>query len=506
MRTRALAALLVCALILALAPAHGNVIITVPPVPCLGTTHAPNSQPATGTPNESVVDRRGLRVFAMQYMQDVRNFTTYYDFAHKIDCMVQRYVLPYQRTDVPNLVVFNEDIGLATLAIGSRGTPVRAYEASPAGKGIGDTGPGPIGAAGAIALVNASYAKQIAYYQSKFPGIDPRKQMLLAATDTFARAFSQTFSDIARRYGLYVVASNNQGLFTESTDPLDVAALADPDLEGVESVYVATGPEVWNQVMLWGPDDVNTSAPLPERNLMFRNKKVPLTEIEKTFLALDEGPASGQPAADNIGPAHIPGTDIYLGFATSLPAFRYGTPFGQALEPGIDPCDDVHKYYMLCMDKIRTTDGKRINVVVQAEANPGRWASTPGFWQPLEWMESTWRAVADPTVGFRYNVTPHMVGNLLDLAFDGQSAITSRDGGNPPGHYVGNADWSASEDPVAYQVYAGDKPEFLALAPWVINSDNRDDLRKVGARLAPGSGDTLENYYVETAVWADLLP
>ena len=69
---------------------------------------------------------------------------------------------------------------------------------------------------------------------------------------------------------------------------------------------------------------------------------------------------------------------------------------------------------------------------MQDEANPGEWATyQAGGWQPLEWMASTWRAVTDPTVHFRYNITPMMVGNLLDLPFDGQSAITARAGGSP---------------------------------------------------------------------------
>ena len=110
-----------------------------------------------------------------------------------------------------------------------------------------------------------------------------------------------------------------------------------------------------------------------------------------------------------------------LGFATSLPAFTYGYDFGQR-PAGFDPCADLRKTYAACMD------AQGVQVVIQAEANPGRWAGAGGDsdWQPLEWMGSTWRTVADPTVGFRYNVTPMMTGSLLDMTFDGQSAITMR--------------------------------------------------------------------------------
>ncbi|MGI8460289.1 MAG: hypothetical protein ACR2OC_01450, partial [Solirubrobacterales bacterium] len=206
----------------------------------------------------------------------------------------------------------------------------------------------------------------------------------------------------------------------------------------------------------------------------------------------------------NLRPYRIPGTKALMSFATSLPAFIYDgdlSPFGQPLPKGVDPCSDTSKYYMYCLDKLGT------NVVMQDEANPGRWA-TPSGWQPLEWMGSTWRAVADPTVGFDYNVTPHMVGNLADLPFDGQSAITQRGlRGGKRCTYVGAREFLPAEpenDPEYLRVYAGRKREFLAIAPWVAADGPRPALRDIGRRLAPGSGDPIENDYVETAIVADL--
>jgi hypothetical protein len=150
-------------------------------------------------------------------------------------------------------------------------------------------------------------------------------------------------------------------------------------------------------------------------------------------------------------------------------------------------------------------DALGVDTVVQAEANPGRWAATnPGGWQPLEWMESTWRTVADPTVGFATNITSHMVGNLLDLVFDGQSAITRRGRSGGPSHDVGNREFEPDLDPEPYRIHLGAKPEFERLAPWVVPDAPRDELRAVADALAPGSGDELENDYLETAIWTDL--
>jgi hypothetical protein len=320
--------------------------------------------------------------------------------------------------------------------------------------------------------------------------------VFVAATDTFARGWMQTFSDIARRYGVYILGSNDQALFHESTAPADIDAFADPDAPRPKSVFVATGPEVYNEVFMWGPRDVRRSGPGFMRNLVARNKKVPLTPIEQT-LQLTPGPSAGPAAVANVRPYRLPGTQARVSFATSLPAFVYGDP-----APGADPCSDTSLYYMRCLDKLGA------NVVLQDEANPGQWTGEDGDgiekWQPLSWMTSTWRAAADPSVSFDYNVTPHLVGNLADLPFDGQTAITQRALRGRRCHYVGNARWTSGEDRPDLKDEAGGKSEFLAIAPWVRRDGPRADLRAVGAKLAPGSGDRLENDYLETAVVADL--
>jgi glycerophosphoryl diester phosphodiesterase len=448
--------------------------------------------PATGkaAPNAK------LRVVGMQYKQDVRHVASYASFRTKMRCLMEEHAVPLMRERLPMLVVFNEDIGLMTLATGARGAALRQAVANGLGGGAGDQAPAPAAAAAALVQVNAAYAPQVAAYQALFGPIDPRKQVFVAATDTFARAYTQTFSDIARDYGVWVVASNNQPRYRASTDPAEIALFGDPELQPLSEVYVATGQRVTNQTSIWAPYDVDPSAPAGEKNLLFRNDKVPLTPIEKDLIALDEGPFAGPDAVANAAGTTVAG--FRLGFATSLPAFMWGYPFGQR-PPDLAPCADVRVSYMPCMDALG------VDVVVQAEANPGRWAwYQAGGWQPLEWMRSTWRTVADPGVSFRYNITPHMVGNLLDLTFDGQSAITMRGAREPARNYVGNTEFAAGRDLDEYLPQVGPKTEFLALAPWVIPDAGRATLEAMAARLAPGSGDAAENDYLETAVWADL--
>jgi hypothetical protein len=454
-------------------------------------------RPHTWAPPSGTADPRGdLRVVGIQYRQDVRNVTSYAAYRTAMRCLVEDFVVPLKVPGRPTLAVFNEDIGLMTLATGARGAAVREQAATPLRAPAASVAP--LGAAAALGQLNAAYAPQIAAYQAMFGPVDPRKQVLLGATDTFVRAFSTTFSDIAHDYGIYVVAANNQARYRATTDPAEIALFADPEVPHPTEAYVATSGHVANTAFVWGPRDVHPTAPRGERNLLHRNEKVPLTDVESTLLALDPGPSTGPAAIANVTGPRI--ASHRLGIATSLPAFAYGYPYG-ARPAGLRPCADTSKTYMACMD------AQGVDLVVQDEANPGAWASYQGGgWQPLEWMASTWRAVTDPTVHFRYNVTPMMVGNLLDLPFDGQSAITSRAGGAPLRTYVGNREPLDPRDPKDYAVYVGPKPQFLALAPWVTADASRAALAATAAALGPGSGDPRENDYLQTAVFADLTP
>ncbi len=439
---------------------------------------------------------RAPRIFAMQFKQDLANVTTYARFRAKIDCLIREYVLPHLARHRPNVVVFNEDVGLMTLAIGSRGEAARrafASRGSPSCERQGE----PCATLAALGAVSAAYSPQIAAYQARFHArIGRLVGAFVGATDTTVRAFVETFSSEARRRGIYLVGSMDLPRFRESRRAVDVATFHDPDHPRPPFVYVATSPQVHNQVFMWGPHDVRTRGPWALRNVVASNLKVPLTPLEQE-IGFTPGPSHGPAAVANLRPYHLPGTRARIGFATSLPAFAYGSPPRRT-----DPCSDTASYYMRCLNRLGA------NLVLQDEANPGRWTGADGSsaerWQPLSWMLSTYRAVSDPTVRFDYNVTAMMVGNLADLAFDGQTAITQRGLPGRGCHYIGNSRWLPGEDLRSLRRYAGPRPSFLAIAPWVVGDRSRAALRAVGTALAPGSGSPLENDYVETAIVADL--
>jgi hypothetical protein len=438
------------------------------------------------------------RVFAMQYKQQAHNVVSYASFRTKIECMLRRYVLGHLARGRPNVVVFNEDVGLATLGIGSRGALARSLFTQPDGPACSRLGAGqPCGSIGALALLDAAYARQLAAYKARFGSVGGLGKAFVAGTDTIVRGFMGTFSALAKRYRIYMIGSGDVTPFVQSSRPGDVATFADPDLHPrPASVYVATSPHVFNHVFMWGPHDVRHAGPEVMRNVVASNLKVPLTSLE-VALGFTAGPSSGPAAVRNLRPYRLPGTSARIGFATSLPAFMWGS-----LPSGVNPCSNVSLYYMRCLSRLGA------NLVIQDEANPGAWTGPDGDgiekWQPLSWMGSTYRTVSDPSVGFDYNVTAMMVGNLADLTFDGQSAITQRGLHGPGCHYIGNAAFVPGEDQAVFRRYAGSKPDFLALAPWVVPDGPRASLRAVGTALGPGSGSRKSDDYLETALVADL--
>jgi hypothetical protein len=421
-----------------------------------------------------------LRVFGIQFLQQPALMATPGDYSHAIDCAIRAEVLPYVAKGRPNLVVFDEDAGLETLATGPRAAQGRALlkDGVPSCKGQSF----PCATLATLSALDTGYAPALTYLHARFPKLNNELgRAFVAATDTFVNVFMATMASEAERYELYIVASNTQAPFAVSHDASAIRALGGP--------YLPTAGVAYDQTFLWGPKSVHRNEPRALRNLLAVNRKVPLTSFE-TALGFAAGPATGTAAIDNLKPFTIPGTQARLGFATSLPAFAFG-PKNAA------PCKDVADTYMRCLSKLGA------NVLIQADANDGEWTGDDGNeqWQPLSWMGSAYRAVTDPAVRFDYSVNPMMVGNLADTPFDGQSAILERGRKGNGCHYVGNASFVPGQDLAQYKSYAGAKPQFLALAPWAVADGPRTQLKAVGNALAAGTGP---HRYVQTAVIADL--
>jgi hypothetical protein len=454
-----------------------------------GSARCPGwGRPALALLKSSPASRHALRVFAIQFAQRPASMATAAVYARAVDCAFDTEVVPHLARGRPNVVVFDEDVGLESIAIGPRGAAARSLLAH--GDPSCTSGP-PCQTLATLNVLDGGYARALSYLGKRFPALDSQLgRGFVAATDEFARVFMTTMAQAARRYGVYVIASNTQAPFAVTRDPAAVAALSDPGLPKPKAVYAPTQGVAYDQTFVWGPRVLHRGRPAPLANLLADNDKVPLTSFESA-LGFGTGPTGGAAARRNLRPITIPGTGARLGIATSLPAFAYGPADTR------HPCADVTVSYVRCLNALGA------NVLIQADANDGAWTGSAGAepWQPLAWMGSAYRAVSDPTVRFAYAVNPFMVGNLSDTPFDGQSAILQRGLRGPGCAYVGDRTFLAGQDLAADRRYAGSKPQFLAIAPWATPDGPRAKLTRVGAALAAGTGPAR---YVQTALVADL--
>ena len=525
----------------------------------------------SGGPDVVLTGGGQVRVFAMHHKQDIAEDTSYATIRASLDCELATRVDPYRAADHPNLVVYNELNGLAYGTEGSRGFAVR--NAAP-GATFLDQVTGIAGAA-AIGGVVPSYHAPFVYYSSKF-GVPSGQaaivgQFFTSITDTLVRATVENLSALAKRHGVYIVFGTplvvNEGPactgqytgwaacpgWHRSTNPVDIAALQDPDLAPASYVYVADTNNVDNVEMFFAPDG----------SLYDMQPKVNLTGIEITSLGWHQANAS---TIHSIG--------LYGADATRFPAIRMGVGISlDAFETAIgsNPCPpeapagttpNPYPQFMQCLDS------KGVNLFIQPEFNDGNkdCVSWTDFtedcgstqprpnWQPLSWMRSAWFAVQGrgPTGAFvfphfQYAVNPFMVGNLFDITGDGQTAIFARDDPRAaPGWYSGDQSsalysgagvgvYTDRPDDPRYARFEGPQPGFLALTPWVIPegaaaaayrckpatrtsacptgalpAGDPGSLQSCEKGLAPGSGVTTgacaENQYRSTVLVADLFP
>jgi predicted amidohydrolase len=267
--------------------------------------------------------------------------------------------------------------------------------------------------------------------------VSPIRALQLAAWEGNTRLYLHTCRDLAREYGVYLCCGST---------PM-------PRLSLKTGRVVREAGTLTNQTVLLDP----------QGRLIGAADKVHLTPAEEAGgVDLTPGPLS------ELRVFPTPVGD--LGVGISLDAFR--------------------------ADVIGRLEAQGCTVLLQPDANGSAWTALEGLPpdpanvrdQTVAWLESAWTAT---TTGrsIRYAVNPMVVGNLLDLSFDGQSAITGRPEDAP--------------DLRSY-VLTDPRPGFLALAPWVQDSGTPDELREVGQQLSARSGHPRENAYRTDLLYADL--
>ncbi|QFP75733.1 nitrilase-related carbon-nitrogen hydrolase [Deinococcus sp. AJ005] len=266
--------------------------------------------------------------------------------------------------------------------------------------------------------------------------VSPIRALQLAASPDNARLYLHTCRDLAREYGVYLCCGS----------------VPMPRYSLVNGQPVREAATLTNQTVLLAPDGT----------LIGVTDKVHLTPAEEAG-GVDLTPG-------RLGEMRVFPTPVGdLGVAISLDAFR--------------------------ADVIGRLEAGGCTVLLQPDANGAAWTSLEGLPpdpdnvrdQPVAWLESSWTATTSGR-SIRYAVNPMVVGNLLDLSFDGQSAITGR---------------AADAPRLRSYVMTELRPGFLALTPWVADGPHAE-LRAVGQQLAAHSGHPREDAYRTDVLHADL--
>ncbi|MEM3448743.1 MAG: carbon-nitrogen hydrolase family protein, partial [Nitrososphaerota archaeon] len=233
--------------------------------------------------------------------------------------------------------------------------------------------------------------------------------VFLSLTDRFVNEFYDFFAGLSRKFGVYTITCNNQARFRRG-----------------HNTWEPSGREVYNTAFVFNP----------KGELIFEQDKVYLTKME-TDLGISGGDLS------NVTPFSVEGKKI--GIAISLDAFT--PPYISRLEGA--------------------------EIIIQPDANPEKWNSilSNGRWQPEEWMDSAYY-IAQRMGGVKFVINPMMVGDLMEIRFEGQSSITKKaDLGDDYLSYLGNlptagfhtilevAGYSAKE-PIDRKEIIGEKLEF----------------------------------------------
>jgi hypothetical protein len=438
-----------------------------------------------------------VRVFAVGHKQRLEDVVSYAAFRAKMSALMDAVhpsrssvvqagvddVASHLRPRDPGaperaLVVFPESVGLIAAFIGTRGDTARQQAT----------------ATGAIVTLLGTYDAQRQYYNAKFPNQPLVRTLVLALTDTFYRSVYETFRDLAVQHGVHLAVSADLAPARRVDDPDLVALLRDPDEPARSYAYEAVDPRPHNTTFVFAPDG---SVLVPDgrggtRRAPAETDGVLSGSIDKAYLVPIEQPPPGEAAGLALVAGGVADVEVL-----DTPVGRLGVVISKdAWMPDVN-------------DRLAM---KGANVILQPEAFDS-WAFTTTEWLPDVFKEGGF-ATLQKQPEFLLNVNASMTGNLIDITFDGQTAILGRRRKTSPGPLgPGNA-------------FVGQNPDtgFLALAPWVVPDPGiaepslalgtrRSMLVETGMMLLPGSGvacpsslavGACENGYREAIVWTDV--
>lgn len=292
-----------------------------------------------------------MQLVAVQMRFDLADYRSFDAFRNKIDSLMQQAARKLDPED-DALVAFPEDVGLPLVLQGLEG---QLRDVTALAQAIGT-------------VTRRNLAPllwlRLRHRLSWVPALFLHRHEVIAGT------YFTVFSEMARRYGVWLAAGS--------------AVLPPYPLRDGEVLWhKPLAPRVYNCAYLFDPSG----------KVVGRQDKVHLIDLEQDKAL-----------------------DLASGDAAQVRAFP--TPFGKV---GIAICLDAFEDDVI--DAL-VRDGAQI--LVQPSANPGPW--TPE--QQTDWLRSSYARTYEQG-RFAYAVNPMMHGNIWDVAFYGQSSIVVREPSGP---------------------------------------------------------------------------
>ncbi|MFA7574650.1 MAG: nitrilase-related carbon-nitrogen hydrolase [Arcobacteraceae bacterium] len=297
--------------------------------------------------SDGTAESKGQLV-AVQMKLNIEDFYSQQDFTKKIENLMEE-VATKTNSDLPALVVFPEDIGLMLIAQKNKETLSTVHTIEEAIKKMTMKHLLPL--AWYRIRYNLSWVPALYYYYNK----------------EIARTYFDTFSNLAKKYRMYIVAGSV---------PLPHYEISQGEVFYQEGPL---SPEIYNTSYLFDPAG----------RVVGYQDKVHLLELEQ------EG-----------------GLHLTAGNIEDIKVFD--TTLGKT---GIAVCLDSFKEDVI--NRLREQDAE---ILIQPSANPVLWEK----WQQEEWLESSYKFTRELQY-FKYAINPMMNGEFFDLSFYGQSSIISRE-------------------------------------------------------------------------------
>jgi predicted amidohydrolase len=293
------------------------------------------------------VENKGQLV-AVQMKLEINDFYSQESFERKISNLMEE-VANEANPELPTLVVFPEDVGLMLIAQDNQETLNKVETIEEAIKKMTMKHFLPL--VWHRLRYNISWVPALYYYYNK----------------SIAETYFKTFSSLAKRYNVYIVAGS--------------VPLPHYEISNGEVLYQegALSQEIYNTSYLFGPAG----------KVLGYQDKVHLLELEQ-----EEGLHL---TAGKLEDIEVFDTSLgKLGIAVCLDSFK----------------EDV-------IDRLRE---QKADILIQPSANPLPWED----WQQEEWLESSYKYTHELQY-FKYAINPMMNGKFFDLSFYGQSSIISKE-------------------------------------------------------------------------------